>query len=65
MDNITHTQLVLKCKFIYKKKKRIWKVEFLLVEKERHSQHHRTCLSPFFRQQGLEIFVKTRVQPEK
>ena len=35
MDNITHTQLVLKCKFFkQKKKKRICKVEFLLVEKE-------------------------------
>jgi hypothetical protein len=41
------------------------KVEFLLVVKEWHSQHHKTDLPPFFPQQGPEAFVRTRLQPTK
>jgi hypothetical protein len=39
--------------------------ESLLVEKELHSQHHKTALSPFFPQLGLETVVRTELQPAK
>ena len=46
-------------------KNKIWNVDFLLVEKEWHSQHHKTAVSPFSPQQGPETFVRTRLQPAK